>query len=220
MIAVVAALRRELMYVWRRMRDVSRLPVAPCPAWSGTLGGRRLLVVASGMGEAAATQAMDWVLAQGVGCVLSVGFAGACGELGIGELIVPAWVCDESGTRLELEGKGRLLTVRGIVGPEEERKLDADAVDRETFHVVRRCQGVGVPVGSLRAISDTPARSLSPFLAEVLCSERVRMGALALAVFRRPWLLGDLWRLARDSDAAARSLAEGIERRAMAGWTP
>ena len=206
LIAVVAALRRELMHLWGRLRGASRLREAPCPCWRARLGGQGLLLLASGMGEKAATRAADWVLGQKPTRVLSVGFAGACGALGIGDLFIPGEVADEAGRVLPLQGTGRLLTVRRI-GP---TRGDADAVDMESFHVVDRCRAAGVPASCLRAISDTPAQPLSPFLALALAGERVRAQTLAWAVLRRPWLIGELRRLARDSGRAARALAEGI----------
>ena len=101
MTAVIAALSRELMYVWEHGRRWERVE-APCPVWSGVINGSEVLLVVSGMGQEAATRAVRWVLSVGqasspvpesrtgrmpVQRAISLGFAGALTDLPIGTLI-------------------------------------------------------------------------------------------------------------------------------------
>lgn len=217
--AVVAALSRELMYLWPHGRGWRRVP-SSYPAWRGQAEGRELLVVASGMGRQAAARAARWLLLSGqpVAEIISIGFAGALTELPIGTLIEPAVVLDEQGASFPLAGPaGRLVTVSGVSGTPQERqalrgRTGADAVDMETFAVVRECRARGVPVRCLRAISDTPGRPIPPDLAPSFSGEGVNFLSLAWAVLRRPWRVLDLWRLAQDSAAAARVLADALLR--------
>jgi nucleoside phosphorylase len=252
--AVIAALEREVMYVWPHGRGWKRIE-APCLAWRGEIDGSDVLIIVSGMGEAAVTRAVRWLLAVPVGqaslpanhsprpqltanvpggrcasagkdaCptgkpphVFSIGFAGALTDVPIGTLIDPIAVLDESGASLPLPGTaGRLVTVSGVSGSAHERdslraRTQADAVDMESFHVVRECQAHGVPVRSLRAVSDTPTRGIPPDLAAIFSGESVSILSLLWAVLRRPWRVFDLWRLASDSAVAARVLADALSR--------
>jgi hypothetical protein len=97
---------------------------------------------------------------------------------------------------------------------EERRALHlhfgAVAVDMETAHVARLCREDGVPFVSLRAVSDEMDTPLSADLASALTGERVSLPRLALAVVRRPALVGELRRLARQTRVAADALAQRV----------
>jgi nucleoside phosphorylase len=208
---IIAALRREVMYLWGLgpgwRRDGS--------AWAGSINGREVLLLISGMGKSAALSATRTLLNHQPACVLSIGFAGALGDLPVGAVLGPAEVADESGAVLRLpSGSGRLLTMEAVAVGEKRAALRnmADAVDRESFAVVQECQRSGVPVRCLRAISDTPARDLPPDLAALFQGERISTLSLGAAVLRRPWRILDLIRLANDSREAARALAAAVGR--------
>jgi adenosylhomocysteine nucleosidase len=114
--------------------------------------------------------------------------------------------------------RGPLLTISGLVAdPAEKQRLGqlhrCLAADMESAAVARLCHEHGVPFACLRAISDDAATGLSPGLARVLCGGRVSAWRLLTHLVRRPWGMGELLRLGRDTQHAARTLAM-----ALVGW--
>jgi adenosylhomocysteine nucleosidase len=230
---IVFALAREAMFFRRTWPPRRVLPAAPVPAAFHGDESRIILVVETGIGPAAMDKALAWLLSgpamDGIpfrpACVISAGFSGAIvAGLNIGELIVASEVCDAEGgcwratwpDTTSAIPRGRLLTVASLVGrPEEKRRLGertgAVAVDMETAAVARRCTDAGVPFGCLRVISDDVDTPLSESLLAVLADGRVRTGRLAAAVLRRPALIAELMRIAKDTRLAARRLAAGLE---------
>jgi nucleoside phosphorylase len=206
---VVVALAREALFL--RLGQRRRLREAPCPAWTGTLRGAAVLLVQTGMGAAAVDRALPWVLSLGPARVISAGFCGALVE----RLEIGCLVEADNGT-------GQLVTVAApVLDAGERRRLrersGAVAVDMESAHVARWCALEGVPFGCVRAVSDGVDTPISAALAPLLEGETVDVWRLARGVLRRPWLVRDLWRLARDSRRAARALAAGIERMVSQG---
>lgn len=132
--------------------------------------------------------------------------------LGAGEPPHPHPLSPASG-----EGGGRrltrLLTVPRPVLTAAQRRLlhertRAVAVDMESAVAARLCRRYGVPFGCVRVVSD--AGDLPPELGHVVEGERVRIGAMLRALARRPGLAANLWRLARQSQLAARCLADQV----------
>jgi adenosylhomocysteine nucleosidase len=235
---ILFALRREAMSFRREFRPHQRFAGAPCRAHFCGPSWLTVLVLETGMGPAAMERALGWVLGSplfgGVPyrprVVLSAGFSGALGPgLRVGDLVLATDVADTEGNcwpatwpadlgpgewRPPLH-RGRLLGLPNLVAdPDRKRLLGAEhqalAVDMETAVVARLCHKAGVPFGCLRAISDDGETPLSPRLANVLCGGRVAPWRLAAALVRRPALVGELWRLARDTRHAARQLALGL----------
>ncbi len=191
------------------------------------------------MGTAAMERALSWVLGSprfgGVPyrprLVLSAGFSGAlCPERRVGDLILATDIVDSAGNHWPAtwpadfgsgDGRpplhrGRLLSLPELVAdPKDKRRLGAEhqavAVDMETAVVARLCSRAGVPFGCLRAISDDGGTPLSPYLAGILQGGRVAPLRLAATVLRHPAIIGELWRLARDTRQAAQQLARGLE---------
>jgi adenosylhomocysteine nucleosidase len=109
----------------------------------------------------------------------------------------------------------RILTVDHLVAdPVEKRALaarhGADAVDMESAAVAEVCEAHGVPFRAVRAVSDTVDTALSPELVRFLSGGNVSPWRAMAALVRRPSLLGEFRRLARDTRAAARSLAAAL----------
>jgi hypothetical protein len=101
-----------------------------------------------------------------------------------------------------------------VTDPGEKRALGerygAAAVDMETAAVARACGRAGVPFGCVRAISDDVDTPLSPRLAALLAGGRVSPLRLLGQVARAPGLVGELWRLARQTRLAARQLGRAL----------
>lgn len=136
------------------------------------------------------------------GLVVAAGFCGALvPDLRVGDIV--------SGSRL--------VTVGQLVSePADKRRLaiatGAAAVDMESAAVAAVCAARGVPFRAVRAVSDTLDTSMSPELVRLLAGGRVSVLRLAAAVVRRPGLLGELGRLARDTRVAAEALARELLR--------
>ena len=235
---VLFALGRESGPFRRTFRPQQRFAGAPCrarfcgPAWLS------VLVVETGMGTANTRRALDWLLGRPLlgnvayrpKLVLSAGFAGALRKLLlVGDILVATEVADTEGGLWpttwpgELPEaawdpplrRGRLLTVPHMVAdPREKHALGerhgAVAVDMETATVARACSRAGVPFGCVRAISDDVDTPLSPRLAALFAAGRVSPLRVLSQVVRAPGLMGELWRLARQTRIAARQLGKAL----------
>ncbi len=221
-VAVVFALAREATAFRCTFRARKRVAAAPCRAeWCD----EQVLVLETGVGPEAVARALRWLLAQApVGLIVSAGFSGALSpNLRVGELVWAEEVVELDGSAWPTSACaragpwhcGRALMVAELVGtPEEKGRLGklhgAVAADMESGVVVRLCREAGVLVGVLRAISDDGGSSLSPALLGLLRAGRVAPSRVLAALLRRPRLLGELLRLARDTRVAGRRLAEGL----------
>jgi adenosylhomocysteine nucleosidase len=228
---VVFALAREAMYFRRAYRPRCRIPGAPCRAWLAGPVWRTVLLLESGLGARPMEAALSWLLAgptyQGASLrpnrVLLAGFAGGLvEELRVGDVILAEEVRDADGRSWTVEWpgvlslalpRGRLLTVPHLVtDPDEKRRLgqlhQALAVDMESAVAARQCREAGVSFGCVRVISDDWRTPLSPRLTELLRDGRVSAPRLLGALLRRPWLVVELWRLARQTRLAAWRLAD------------
>jgi adenosylhomocysteine nucleosidase len=235
---IIFALRRESRAFLREFRPHQRFPGAPCrarfcgPAWL------TVLVLESGIGQAATERALDWLLRQPVlgnvpyrpRVVLSAGFSGALqGNYQVGDVLLATECADSAGIRWpatwpgELPPgewrpplhRGRLLTVPQLVGDLEQKRLlgqqhDAIAADMETAVVAQRCTQHGVPFGCVRAISDDFREPLSPRLIACLSGSRVSPLRLLATLARSPGLASDSWRLAKQTKFAAKQLATAL----------
>jgi nucleoside phosphorylase len=223
---LVFAVNREAMFVRRALPFRRRFPAAPCRADGHADAERSVLLVETGIGIAAVTKALAWVLSGPYRppFVLSAGFSGALiPHLRVGDLILADEVRDVDGPSWPTTwpvgatdlSRGRLLTTTHLVGdPQEKRQLGerfgAAAVDMETAVVARLCAEAGMPFGCLRVISDDVDTPLSPALLGVLGGGRIRPLGLAAALLRRPSLARELIRLGRDTHRGARRLSEGL----------
>jgi len=235
---VLFALRREGHYFRREFRPHTRFTGGPCRAWFCGPSWLTVLVVETGVGTAATERALSWLLGEPqLGnvpyrpkLVLSAGFAGALKpDLRVGDLVLATESADARGDtwRTTWPGdlppgewqpplrRGRLLTTSALVGDPQQKQLigqrhDALTVDMESATVARLCCEHGVPFGCLRGVSDDVTTPLSPQLVEVLSSGRVTAWRLLRSIARRPRLVGEFWRLAKDTRLAARQLGLGL----------
>ncbi len=193
-----------------------------------------MLMLETGVGAAAMETALRWCLSGPSFCgmpyrprlLVSVGFSGSLQpRQRVGDLVMATEVVDLQGQRwpavcpavLVSSGiaAGRLLTVPELVSdPRDKQKLgrqqDALAVDMESAVAARLCYQHDVPFACLRVISDDWQTPLSPHLVELLRHERVSIPRLAGQVLRLPKLIGELWRLARQTRYASRRLLDPL----------
>ena len=134
-----------------------------------TTAARGVRVVHTGIGEAAARQALQEALAaERPEAVISSGFAGGlASELQAGDL-----VADSSASSPDLLAilpttvrRGRILTAsKPVDSPEEKNRLRREtgalAVDMETEAIASECARAGIPLLVLRIISDAADDSI------------------------------------------------------------
>lgn len=231
------ALNREAQPFYRHYRTRRRLVGAPCPAWlcGDPLG--RVLVLETGVGAARCETALRWLTETylpGEGLLpppllIAAGFAGALqNNWHVGDVLLASEVVDLSGRcwprapRVEAEPggpwrEGRLLSAPRIIAEAHEKQQlgqdsGAAAVDMESACAAAFGLERGIPFASVRVISDEVRTHLSPRLAALLSGSEVRLPRVLAALARAPWLLPELWRLARDTRRAAQRLADALMR--------
>ncbi len=183
MIAVLFALEREAAPFRRAARALTGVSVH-----------------VSGVGRECACEAANRLVGNNPSSVIAAGFCGA---------LVPALRVGD------IVRSPRIVTVDHLVtDPAEKRRLGAshDAVDMESAAVEEVCAAAGVPFLAVRAVSDAVDTALSPGLVKMLAGGKVSVMRACAALVRRPALLGEFLRLARDTKRAARNLARELVR--------
>ncbi len=205
----------------------------------GTIRGRRVAAVISGVGRQKAAHAAAAVIeAHRPKLVISAGFGGALRtDLRRNDIVVAGSVAQENGDELPLESaddlrwprcfSGRMLTVDRVVRTVQEKRqlhtaTGADLVEMETAAVVETCRRLGTPVAAIRVVIDTADEELPPHLDTIVRqqSKARQWGAALGAIFARPKSVGELYQLKENaisaSDRLAKFLVEFIARKAAA----
>jgi nucleoside phosphorylase len=195
MIAVTFALQAESSEFLRRLRTKSRADRDGIATIRGKIGDRDVEVLHTGVGEKVCRQRLGKFFEdQQFDLLISTGFAGALNnELQIGDLLLAKnfstiGLNERSTSFPSLPIRtADLLTVPTLIDSSDERTeiartSGAAAVDMETEFIARACAAHGIPLLSLRVITDTP-REAFPAPAHVLFD---------IAKQRT-----DLWKLAR-----------------------
>jgi adenosylhomocysteine nucleosidase len=154
----------------------------------------------SGVGRERAREAAKRLIASRPSLVIAAGFCGALvPSLRVGDIVMSP----------------RILTVDHLVSdPAEKCRLGEshDAVDMESAAVEAVCAANGVRFVAVRAVSDAVDTALSPELVRLLSGGNVSVLRACGALLRKPRLLGEFLRLARDTKLAAKSLADALAR--------
>lgn len=204
----------------------------------GGLGGRHVVLAAGGIGQMAARQTTEQLIAgHRPAWVISAGFAGGLAEqLPRGDFLLANEIVDLEARRLHVplvlepspesppQGVhvGRLLTVdRVICTPAEKHRLgelhNALAVDMETMAVAEVCRQRQTRFLSVRIISDDVNDELPEEINRLVGALHParKIGAALGAVWNRPAAAKDLWRLRAggltDSDRLAEFLTGVVE---------
>ncbi len=187
-------------------------------------------VVVTGVGQSAARRAAEAVIHEPIPrLIIMAGFCGALvPDLAVGDVVISRDVYSSGTTWLAAEAlvpsdvriatrTSRILTTDRLISDPIKKKLlgkmhQADAVDMESAAVAEVCARAGVPFLAVRAVSDTVETRLSAELVKLLSGGRVSPWKAAMALVRRPLLLGEFLRLARDTRRASRNLATVLVR--------
>ena len=224
MIAITFALPAESADFLRRLTNKTRIERDSVEIICGEIGHRRIEVLQTGVGEKVCRRRLGKFLPdQHFDYLISAGFAGALNDqLQPGDLLLaknfstvrPQEKSSLSSLSMHIAD---LLTVPGLIHSREERnKLaltsGAAAVDMETEFIARACATQGIPLLSLRVISDTP-RELFPAPANVLFDierQQTRMLKLATHLLAHPSSVPRLVKFARRIACARKILADAL----------
>jgi nucleoside phosphorylase len=231
-IGLIAAMPQESDALVRRLPGTHPLALASLRAKTFELSGQPYLLVTSGMGQRRATEAVRKLVELRAPTVLiSFGIAGAVrADLDIGDVVLAESVCrlengrpgaclplaawpeaaraamaqalSQHGARLVT---GTAVTTTGSqVSELELSELDHPILEMETFGIARVASEKGLPLLSLRAISDGPHAPLPFDLGEMMDADaNLQVSRLLKAVLRRPALLLQARRLMRNTQLAA-----------------
>ncbi len=208
MIGITFAVRSESSELISRLRERQRSDNLV----SGKIDNREVAIVHTGVGAKYCNERLEILLHKTrPKLVISSGFAGAVSdELEVGDLILAENFSDPeliaTAVRVLASRQPRrvkLFTSTSIIDSISERNeiaraADAAAVDMETGAIVAACKAHGVPLLSLRAISDT-ARDRFPAPPSVLFdlqSQRTNWPGLISYLMGNPIAI---WRLSQFS---------------------
>ena len=229
MIAVTFALPAESSAFLRCLGNKSRSHRHGIKTVRGRVDNGAIEVLHTGVGEKLCRQRMaSFLQDRQFACLVSAGFAGALNDkLRAGDLLLAENFSTvelnamRSGLGSSLIHRANLLTVTSIIDSIEERQKIAQttgavAIDMETEFIARACAEHGVPLLSLRVISDSPSEPF-PGPSKILFDiERQRTHVRKLAMFflahptRVPRLVQFAKRIARARTTLANALLEVV----------
>ncbi len=218
MIAVTFALANESSAFLRLLEQPARDTADP-HTLCGTLHGREVCVLHTGVGEKTARARLAHFLHERTPRLLiSSGFAGALSEdWKVGEMIrAENYSTSPEELGLPKHRAGRLATASSVIDAPNERltwaQTGVDAVDMETEFIAQACLAAGVPMLSLRVISDTPAHPFPapPHILFDVEQQRTPFLPLFTYLLLRPASIPRFVSFARAINSARASLAEGL----------
>ena len=225
MIAITFALPAESSGFLRLLQNKNKRRNNGITTIVGTVDDHLVEIFHTGVGEKICRRRMARFLQdRQLDCLISAGFAGALDDqLGVGELLLARNLstADLSGTLDFLTNLSihvaNLLTVPSMIDSREERNRIAQttgavAVDMETEFIARVCAEHGVPLLSLRVISDTPCQPLPtpPSMLFDLDEQQTNFGRLVFYVAKHPPAIWRLISFARQIGRARKRLSHAI----------
>jgi adenosylhomocysteine nucleosidase len=232
-IGLIAAMRSESDALLKLVKGINKIGSGK---WRFHVNGNDCWLVQSGMGGPAAAAAAQWLLEHAeVQTLFSFGIAGAVrADLNIGDVILGRQVCLlENGyaTRflplatLPKESLGavdralsphgsRLLpgTVVTTSGAQalnlQGRQVENPILEMETHAIALTAKEKGIPLFSVRAISDNPSAPIPLDLGAVVDEKNhFRLGKIIAEVLRHPSILKPGMNMLRNSGIACRNAA-------------
>jgi len=219
-IALSFALPEESRDLVRALAGARRSGPAALPIIAGTLAGREVVIVHSGMGmDSASARTGAFLDSHAPSLWIAAGFGGALDpELRIGDVVVARNFSEPSllAAIASLPARtGALITTREVVETAAQKKglgrhSGARVVDMETAAIHRLCGARGIPMLAVRAISDTACQDLPVPAAVWFDSARQRPRPLALVMHlaTRPGRIAAFVRFVRGVYVARARLTE------------
>jgi nucleoside phosphorylase len=225
MIAVTFALPAESSEFIRRLRDRTDTERNGVRIVRGKMHDRMIEVLHTGVGEKVCRQRVAKFLQdQQFDLLISTGFAGSVSnELKVGDLLLAKnfSTVDLNETLSFLSSFPHhiadLLTVPALIDSSDDRNRvartsGAAAVDMETEFIARACAEHGVPLLSLRVVTDTPSKPFPAPLKVLFDIERQRTDYRQLSsyILKNPATLCRLIRFGIRVAHARKALTEAI----------
>lgn len=239
-IAFIAAMPEEFRTVACHLEAPARTVIGRYKASSGTASGHDVVVLESGMGfDNAAKAAETLISSMRPDIVVSAGFCGGIAPgLEVGAVVVATRVVIFSGGAMdevpvELAAAGSNLIARQsksadrvfggmfVSTPAITAKARVAAmlpagtlhpvVEMESAAVAMAAAESGIPFVGIRSVSD-PADEELGFSLDEFCDDqlRIRIPRVLLTIMRKPFIIPQLVRLARNSRIAAANLSRSI----------
>jgi nucleoside phosphorylase len=222
-IAVTFALPAESSEFLRRLGNRSRANRNGIRIVRGTIGHRSIEVIHTGVGENICRKRIGKFLEnQQFDFLISAGFAGALNhELQVNDLLVAKNFSTVDLKHASLSNvsiyAANMLTVPELIDSGEERERIAHqsgacAVDMETEFIARACAAHGIPLLSLRVITDTPTQPFPapPSVLFDMQRQRTHIGAMTKFFLVHPRRMPGLVQFARKIARAKRTLANAL----------
>jgi nucleoside phosphorylase len=223
-IAVTFALPAESSGFLRRLVNQSRTDRNGIRIIRGIIADREIQVLHTGVGEKACRERLGKFLeGQQFDLLISTGFAGALNDqLQIGDLLLA-----KNFSTIDLNEKrsfstlpihtADLLTASALIDSSEERNnvaraSGAAAVDMETEFIARACAAHGVPLLSLRIITDTPREPFPapPNVLFDIAKQRTNLAKITKFFLTHPNRVPRLTQFARRIAQARKTLADAL----------
>jgi adenosylhomocysteine nucleosidase len=234
-IAIIVALQGEAKPLLKLVGSSTAGRLGRRKTWHFQTGACRCVMILSGMGlEPARRAARALMGAESPQGMMSFGIAGALGQgLSIGDIVAGEqcrmWENGQLGRAFPLAAlseaaqqaafaaaaaldarcaRGTVVTVRGI------QSIPAvpgavSVVEMETFAIAQVAAERGIPLFSIRSISDSPDEPI-PFTMGGGEDFHLQPFTLLGAIIRKPRIIRPLLRLKHNSARAARNLAEVV----------
>ena len=225
MIAVTFALPAESSEFLRRLGNRSRSDRNGLSVVHGTIDHHSINVLHTGVGENICRQRIGKFLEnQQFDFLISTGFAGSLNhKLQVNDLLLAKnfLTLDPKQMQSSLSNisiyAANMLTVPAMIDSVDERqkiarKTGASAVDMETEFIAHACATRGIPLLSLRVITDTPTQPF-PAPASVLFDvqqQRTRITALSKFFLANPTRIPALIQFARRIARARKVLTKAL----------
>jgi adenosylhomocysteine nucleosidase len=185
------------------------------------LCGENVPVFFTGIGRANADKAArEYLAGHSPQLLLTCGFAGGLDpELKIGDVIFET---ENEGVRAKLIAAGAkpvkmFCADRIAVTAREKKQLreqtGADAAEMESAAVQAVCRERGIACATVRVISDTAGEDLPLDFNQFLTPEKkLEMSKLMMAVASKPWKMGAMMELQKNTKLAAQRLGEVLKK--------
>jgi len=234
-IVIVTAMPEESGAVMRRAKLLEKSQLSGRKKYRIRIAGHDIGLVEGGMGMLNAGWAATSLVAESPDLLISAGFGGGVlAGLSVGDVVMAEQILHWSGSELEeipvgfygrnavadslsLE-RGTFITCDVILNKHDvAQRLPVAAanpvVEMESAAVARVAAMHGIPFLAVRAISDPWDEELG-FTIDEFCDDamRIRPAKVLATILRRPCIIPQLIRLARNSRVAAAGLASAMER--------
>lgn len=240
-LGAVAAMPQEIAPLLRRVRRFRKEKVAGFTLYRFDCGSAGVALIESGMGpEHAARATATLIRSASPRVILNFGFCGGVlPGLAVGDLVLAERVFALTGGRLSepafpplpltssiLESchqgglcsrRGSFITATGVVNKRAlaqtlEGSINEPVLEMESAAVFGEAGKAGIEAVALRGVSDPAEEELGFDIAEICDSELdLSPWRLMLTLVKRPSLVPQLIRLARNSKVAGANLALGVE---------